>query len=254
MLEIVQIPVWDDNYIYLVHEPNSKKTAVVDPAEAKPVLEEAKKRGWQITHILNTHHHFDHVGGNEDIQKATGAIVVGAANDTRRIPGISVTLSDGDEFEFGQSKAKIFETPGHTTGHIAYWFEDSQALFCGDTLFALGCGRLFEGSPEQMWESLSKLRNLPAETNVYCAHEYTSANADFAITIEPQNDDLKKRVEKIKQMRDLDMPTVPSKLKEEVKTNPFLRADDVNIAAFLKLDGEDAATVFAEIRRRKDNF
>ncbi|MTI09469.1 hydroxyacylglutathione hydrolase [Curvivirga aplysinae] len=254
MLEIVQIPVWDDNYIYLVHEPNSKKTAVVDPAEAKPVLDEANKRGWQITHILNTHHHFDHVGGNEDIQKATGAIVAGAANDTRRIPGISITLADGDEFEFGQSKAKIFDTPGHTKGHIAYWFEDSQALFCGDTLFALGCGRLFEGSPEQMWDSLLKLRNLPTDTNVYCAHEYTSANADFAITIEPKNEDLKKRVEKIKQMRDLDMPTVPSKLKEEVKTNPFLRADDADIAAFLKLDGEDPATVFAEIRRRKDKF
>lgn len=254
MLEIVQIPVWDDNYIYLAHDPETKQTAVVDPAEAQPVLEEAKRRGWEITHILNTHHHNDHVGGNEEIQKATGAIVVGAANDSRRIPGISVKVSDGDEFMLGASKAVIFETPGHTTGHIAFWFKDSQALFCGDTLFALGCGRLFEGSAEQMWASLSKIKTLPKETYVYCAHEYTAANADFAITIEPKNKDLQKRVEKIRQMRDLNMPTVPSILGDELATNPFLRADVTNVASYLKLDGEEAATVFAEIRLRKDNF
>ncbi len=254
MLETVQIPVLDDNYIYLVHDTDTQATAVVDPAVAAPVLEEAEKRGWEITHIFNTHHHHDHVGGNEEIQKATGAIIVGAACDMKRIPGIQDKVSEGDIYNFGAIPVRVFEVPGHTSGHIAFWFETGNALFCGDALFALGCGRLFEGSAKEMWESLSKFKDLPDEAQVYCAHEYTLSNANFAITIDPNNLKLQKRVKEIKEMREKGIPTVPSSLGTERETNPFLRADNDEIAANLNMRGEDNPTVFAEIRLRKDNF
>lgn len=254
MLEIVQIPVLTDNYIYLVHDPDSGLTAVVDPAEAKPPLGEAERRGWKITHILNTHHHGDHVGGNLEIKERTGCTIVGPRADRARIPGIDIEVGDGDSFTFGTSTAEIFDVPGHTRGHIAYWFSRDNALFCGDTLFALGCGRMFEGTAEQMWTSLSRLRALPDDTRVFCAHEYTQANARFAVSVDPANADLKARAAKIDDLRAQGIPTVPSGLGEEKRTNPFLRADDPAMAKAVGLVGADPVAVFAEIRHRKDVF
>lgn len=254
MLDIRQIPVLSDNYVYLVHEPETSVTAVVDPAVTEPILREADRLGWTITHILNTHHHNDHTGGNLVIQKETGCQIVGPRADRNRIPGIQIEVGDGDDVSFGNVFAKVFDVPGHTRGHIAYWFEADEALFCGDTLFALGCGRLFEGTPAQMWSSLGKLRALPDSTRVYCAHEYTKANAEFALSVDGDHVPLKERAKQIDALRNEDKPTVPSSLGVEKLTNPFLRADDPALAAALNMTGSDPVSVFAEIRSRKDNF
>lgn len=254
MLEIEQIAVLSDNYIYLVREPETNSVAVVDPAEAAPVLSRAEDLGWKITHILNTHHHGDHVGGNKEIKAATGCTIVGPRADAARIPGIDVQVGDGDTYQLGAATADVFDVPGHTRGHIAYWFEGADALFCGDTLFALGCGRLFEGTPQQMWVSLAKLKALPGSARVYCAHEYTQANAKFAITVDPENVRLAKRKQEIDEMRARGERTVPSLLSEEKETNPFLRADEPGVAAAVGMSGGDPVKVFAEVRSRKDNF
>lgn len=240
MLDIVQIPVLNDNYIYLAHEPESGATAVVDPAVAPPVLAALEARGWQLTHILNTHHHMDHVGGNLALKEAAGCVIVGPRADAGRIPGIDIEVGDGDVFKLGAAAARVFDVPGHTRGHIAYWFQDAGALFCGDTLFAMGCGRLFEGTPGQMYASLAKLAALPDDTRVYCAHEYTLANGRFALTVEPGNPALQARMAAVEALRAQGEPTVPSRLAEEKATNPFLRAANV----------ED----FAARRAAKDRF
>ncbi|MEP4192594.1 MAG: hydroxyacylglutathione hydrolase, partial [Sneathiella sp.] len=227
---------------------------IIDPAEAEPVQNKLTELGWTLTHIVNTHHHWDHTGANLELKEKTGCLVVGSKSDASRIPGIDLELSDGDIFEFGTQKAKVFEVSGHTVGHIAYWFEHSDALFCGDTLFALGCGRLFEGSPAQMWDSLKKLLVLPDDTKVYCAHEYTEANAHFAITVDPKNAALMKRFDKILALRAKNIPTVPSTIGDEKATNPFLRPDSPTIREELGMVGSDDVSVFAEIRHRKDTF
>ena len=254
MLDIRQIPVLSDNYVYLIREPVGGAVAVVDPAVPEPVLEEADRLGWTITHILNTHHHGDHVGGNRKIKAATGCTIVGPRADAARIPGIDVEVGDGERYAFGNEEAQVFDVPGHTRGHIAFWFAASEALFCGDTLFALGCGRMFEGTPQQFWASLSKLRALPDATRVYCAHEYTQANARFALSVDGGNADLVARADRVDAARARHEPTVPSLLGEEKATNPFLRADDAAFAARLGLAGGDPVDVFAEVRARKDNF
>lgn len=254
MLEVLQIPVLSDNYIYLAHCPDTGKTAVIDPAVVQPVLDAAEKKGWEITHILNTHHHDDHTGGNLDIQIATGCTIVGAANDAARIPGIQVKLAAGDTFKLGNSTADILEVPGHTSGHIAYSFKQDDVLFCGDALFALGCGRVFEGTMLQMWTSLKSMRDLPDSMKIYCAHEYTQSNARFAETIEPGNAELMDRIAEIDELRARGIPTVPSTIKLEKETNPFLRADNDSLATYLGLDPHDALSVFTEVRHRKDNF
>ncbi len=253
-LDIVQIPVLNDNFIYLLHEADSGETAAVDPALDEPVLQALEERGWGLTHILITHHHGDHTGGNEALKRATGCTIVGAGNDAGRIPGIDVRVRDGDSVRVGDRSARVFEVPGHTSGHVAYWFERDRALFSGDTLFSLGCGRLFEGSAEDMWRSLGKLRDLPDDTRVYCAHEYTDANADFALSIEPGNEDLIRRAEQVTRLRERGEATVPSSLAEEKRANPFLRADNEALQAAAGLAGLDAVSAFAEIRRRKDSF
>lgn len=253
-LDIHQIPVLSDNYVYLARCRASGMTAVVDPAVAQPVLAEAERLGWTITHILNTHHHGDHVGGNREIMAKTGCTVVGPRADRDRIPGISVEVDEGDVYRLGECEAKVFFVPGHTRGHIAYWFEESNALFCGDTLFALGCGRLFEGTPEQMWRSLEKLRALPPQTRVFCAHEYTQANARFALSVDGGNGALRERAEEIDAARAAGRPTVPSTLGLEQATNPFLRADDPALAQAVGLAGRAPVEVFAEVRHRKDVF
>ena len=253
-LDIVRIPVLNDNYVWLMREPQSGAVAVVDPAVAAPVLAEAEKRRWKITHILNTHHHGDHVGGNREIKEATGCTIVGARRDRARIPGIDVEVDDGDRYRFGEAEAEVFFVPGHTSGHIAFAFRDQKALFCGDTLFALGCGRMFEGTPQQMWNSLARLRALPDDMRVYCAHEYTQSNARFAVTLETGNAQLLERARAIDAARGRGEPTVPSLLGEEKATNPFLRADVPAVQAAVGLAGKDPAAVFAEVRHRKDVF
>jgi len=254
VLDIRQIPVLSDNYVYLVRETASGATAVVDPAVAKPVLAEAERLGWKITHILNTHHHGDHVGGNREIQAATGCEIVGPRADRDRIPGIGTEVGDGDIYMFGEASATVYDIPGHTRGHIAFWFADDDALFCGDTIFALGCGRVFEGTHPQMWASLLKLRNLPDSARVFCAHEYTQANAKFALSVEGGNAALVSRSKQIDAARACGEPTVPSLLGEEKLTNPFLRADAPELAASLGMTGADPERVFSEVRTRKDNF
>ena len=253
-LEIHQIPVLDDNYVYLAHEPQTGATAVVDPAVVDPVLAAADEKGWAITHIINTHHHGDHTGGNLEIKAKTGCTIVGSKTDRDRIPGIDIELVDGGEFMLGEAQARVFDVSGHTEGHIAYWFAESDALFCGDTMFAMGCGRLLEGRPDQMWVSLSKLMALPDSAKIYCAHEYTQANGRFALSVEPQNNDLVARMAAVDAARAEGRPTVPSTLAEERATNPFLRPDSADLQATIGLVGKDKVAVFGETRRLKDNF
>ena len=255
MLVVEQLRVLSDNFIHLVHDPASGATAAVDPAVAEPVLVALEAKGWRLSHILNTHHHGDHTGGNLELQRATGCQVVGARRDAARIPGIGVEIGEGDSFLLGTAPAVVFETPGHTLGHIAFWFPDSDALFCGDTLFSLGCGRLFEGSAEQMWASLSKLRGLPPETKIYCAHEYTMANGRFARLVERDNPALLARLDEAARQIGAGRATVPSTLAGECAANPFLRADIPAVARAVGLaPGGDPAQVLGELRRRKDVF
>ncbi len=253
-LDVRQIPVLNDNYVYLARDQASGACAAVDPAVAGPVLSALDVLGWRLSHILNTHHHHDHVGGNLELKRATGCTVVGNAADAARIPGIDVRLNDGDTFALGESTAEVIAVSGHTIGHIAYWFAADDVLFCGDTLFALGCGRLFEGTPSQMWRSLSALRALPDETKVYCAHEYTEANARFALSVDPANRRLVERAQAVKALRQTGTPTVPSTIEDERATNPFLRADAPELARAVGLTDADPTTVFAAIRKRKDQF
>ena len=253
-LEIIPVPALADNYVYLLREPESGLVAAVDPSEARPVLKTLDARGWRLTHILNTHHHWDHTGGNLELKEKTGAAVVGPKADEARIPGIDVALREGEPFEFGAERAQIFDIPGHTRGHIAFYFPASKALFCGDTLFSLGCGRLFEGTPEQMWHSLSKLKRLPPDTRVYCGHEYTANNARFALTLEPHNPALNARAAEVHVLRGEGRPTVPALLESEIAANPFLRADAPELRRALHMETADPVEVFAEVRRRKDAF
>lgn len=253
-LEIQQIPVLRDNYVYLVRDPGTGACAAVDPSVAEPVLAALDRLGWRLTHILNTHHHHDHVGGNLEIKRATGCTIVGNGNDAERIPGIDIAVQDGDVFRLGDHEAVVIDVSGHTIGHIAYWFGASKVLFCGDTLFSLGCGRLFEGTPAQMWSSLTKLRALPDDTRVYCGHEYTNSNAAFALAVDPGNGALQDRADEVAALRAEGRPTVPSMMGVERRANPFLRADDPAFREAAGLAGLDAVAAFAAIRRRKDTF
>jgi hydroxyacylglutathione hydrolase len=255
VLEIRQLPVLNDNYVYLAHCSDTGKCAVIDPAVSASVIAALDDRGWRADMILNTHHHPDHVGGNEEIKaEYDGCLVYGSVYDQSRIPGLDVALNGGDTVKIGDCEGVVIDVPGHTKGHVAYYFAESKALFCGDTLFALGCGRLFEGTPQQMWESLKKLRDLPDDTRVYCAHEYTNANADFALHLDPKNMMLQRRADDIQALRENGKPTVPSLLGDEKKTNPFLRCDDPAFLKSVGLTGLGAISAFAEVRARKDRF
>jgi len=254
MLTIIQVPVLTDNYIYLIHDPVSGDTAVVDPALAQPVLDVLDKKGWWLTYILNTHHHWDHVGGNLELKQKTGCKIIAAQSDRDRIPGIDIGVSEGDVISLGRHSASVISTPGHTTGHIVYHFAEDGALFCGDTLFVMGCGRLFEGTPEQMWNSLQKLKDLTPSTRIYCTHEYTQANGRFALSVEPDNSQLQQKMLEVQQLRAENKPTVPSTIEEERATNPFFRADSISIQKTLGLEYQSPVRVFTELRKRKDSF
>ncbi|TDQ83400.1 hydroxyacylglutathione hydrolase [Dongia mobilis] len=253
-LDIVVFPMLSDNYGFLLHDAASGETAVVDPAEAEPTLSACAQRGWRLSHILNTHHHGDHVGGNLALKAATGCKVVGPAYDRDRIPGIDIAVDEASGADFGGRHARVFFVPGHTRGHIAYWFAEDKALFCGDTLFALGCGRLFEGTPQQMWSSLIKLRALPDDTRVYCAHEYTQSNARFALTAEPDNAALQAEAARVAQLRAVGSFTIPSQLGVEKACNPFLRADQPALRRRFGSAGCSDAEVLGAIRAAKDRF
>jgi len=249
--ELELVPVLADNYVYLVREPESGAVAVVDPSVADPVIEALEHRGWSPEVILNTHHHPDHVGGNSGIKARYNCPIVAPAADRHRISGVD---EEGDTVILGAGEGRVLEVPGHTSGHIAYHFPEQKALFCGDTLFSLGCGRLFEGTPEQMWESLSKLKALPEDTLACCAHEYTRANGRFALTVDPENKALQTRMKEVEALRREGQPTVPSSLGVEKEANPFLRPDSPTIRATLEMPDADDVAVFAEVRRRKDRF
>lgn len=254
MLEVYQFPCLSDNYGYLIHDTVNNLTATIDTPEIGPINKALADKGWKLTHILNTHHHFDHAGGNLELKSQWNCTIVGAKSDAKRIPGIDIEMTDGEIYHFGDHQAMVFDVSGHTIGHIAFYFADDHMLFSGDALFALGCGRLFEGTPEQMWTSLSKLKALPDATTVYCAHEYTAANAAFALSVEPDNQALQSRAAEIKSLRAANKPTVPSNLGVEKATNPFLRPDSEALQKMLDMTGAPTVEVFAETRRRKDSF
>ncbi len=237
-MEIVAVPAFADNYIWLVHDEPSGETAVVDPGDAAPAVAEAKRRGWTITQVWNTHHHWDHSGGNLAMKEATGCTVSGPAAET--IPGRDIALSEGSELRIGDHVGGVMEIPGHTLGHVALVFEDDRMAFVGDTLFAMGCGRLFEGTAQQMYSSLRRIADLPADTALYCGHEYTLANARFALHAEPENEAIAARLDEVKALRDSGRITLPTSVAQERETNPFVRATDVD--------------TFARLRAEKDSF
>lgn len=253
-IEVHQFPCLSDNYGFLVHDVETGATATIDTPEADAINAALADKGWTLTHIFNTHHHFDHAGGNEALKAEWNCTVVGCGADAERLPGIDVHVAEGDRVELGASSARVIETSGHTLGHIAYYFDQDAAAFVGDTLFALGCGRLFEGSPAQMWDSLSKLMALPDDTLVYCAHEYTQANAAFALSVDAGNEALVARAHEIDRLRAEGRYTVPTTIGLERATNPFVRASDPGLRASLALAQASDVDVFAETRRRKDNF
>jgi hydroxyacylglutathione hydrolase len=238
MLDILRIPVLSDNYVWLVHEPESGETAVVDPAVAEPVLAAAAERGWRISQIWNTHWHGDHIGGNAAIKAATGCRVTGPAAEAAKIPTLDRAVREGDRVTIGAVEARVLEVPAHTAGHIAYHLPAEDVVFVGDTLFAMGCGRLFEGSAEQMHANLQRLAALPPETRVYCAHEYTLSNARFAITVEPDNAELAARLASVEAARQAGEATVPTTIGLERATNVFIRAASVDAFAERRL-GKD---------------
>ena len=252
MLDIIQIPVLTDNYIYLLHDSDSGETAVVDPAVAEPVLAVLKQKGWQLTYILNTHHHSDHVGGNVELKRQTGCQIIASEFDKHRIPSVDRGIKEHDVINLGTHSAQVIATAGHTSGHIVYYFAEDNALFCGDTLFVMGCGRLFEGSAAELWQSLQKLKALPPKTRVYCAHEYTQANGRFALTVEPDNIALQEKMTQVNELRANGLPTVPSTIGEELATNPFLR--DLSSTLQAKFKGIAPVELFAKLRRLKDSF
>jgi len=252
--ELVTIPCLSDNYAYLIHDAGTGETAVIDVPEAGAILTALDKTGWRLSHILLTHHHHDHVGGVAELRAATGAQVIGAAADAHRLPPLDLAVSEGDTILIGGEAGHVMDVSGHTLGHIAFHFPQSALAFTADSLMALGCGRLFEGSAAQMWESLSKLMALPDDTLICSGHEYTAANAKFALTIDPDNPALISRLSEIEAARAEGRPTVPSLLSEELATNPFLRAADPRIRTRLDMQDATPAEVFAEIRARKDRF
>jgi len=253
-MKVTIIPILSDNYSYLIIDKDNKYCSAVDPASPEEIIPFLEREKLDLKNILNTHYHSDHTAGNLELKEKYKCKICGPDKEKDQIPGIDITLKENDTLKINDYSAKIFETPGHTSGHIIYWFEKEKVVFTGDTLFVLGCGRLFEGTPEIMWNSLLKIRNLPKETKIYCGHEYTRSNADFALTIEKNNNKLIKRSDEINKLLNENCFTVPTTVKKETETNPFLRADNHNIKKDLEMDSASTEEIFGEIRKRKDNF
>lgn len=239
-LEVARVPVLSDNYVWLVHDPASGATLVIDPGEAEPVLAAAQERGWTISEIWNTHWHPDHTAGNAAVREATGARLTGPAKEVDKIAGLDATVDEGDTLEFAGHTAGVLHMPGHTQGHVVYHFADDGLLFCGDNLFAMGCGRLFEGIPAEMYANMRRFEAMPDDTIAYGAHEYTLGNGRYALVAEPDNQAIKNRMVEVERLRAAGEPTMPTTIGQEKATNPFLRAKSVE--------------EFAERRAAKDSF
>ena len=251
---ITPIPCLTDNYAYIIFDNNSKTTGVVDPSESEPIISFLKKKKLRLNYILNTHHHFDHIGGNIELKKKYNAKVVGFEGDKNRIPGIDILVKDKEMWNFGNATVKTFHIPGHTLGHICFFFEKEKIAFTGDALFSLGCGRIFEGDHKQMHASLNKIKKLPKDTKIYCGHEYTYKNAEFCMKYDSNNNDLKKKFEKIKKLRSQNLPTIPSSLGDELKSNIFLRCDQKDLKIKLNMKNQENFKVFKKVRDLKDSF
>lgn len=252
--DLITIPCLSDNYAYLLRDHDSGEVAVIDVPEAGPILKELEGRGWSATQVWLTHHHWDHIDGLPDLLAVHPAKVVGAKADTHRLPKLDLAVSEGDTVSLGALQAEVLDVSGHTIGHIALYVPKAGVAFTADSLMALGCGRLFEGTPDQMWASMQKLMALPADTVICSGHEYTASNAKFALTVDPDNAALISRSNDIQAAREKGLPTVPSKLSTELETNPFLRPADPGIRATLGMQDATDAAVFTEIRKRKDSF
>jgi hydroxyacylglutathione hydrolase len=259
-VDVVPIPQLQDNYAYLIVDRASGEAAIVDCAEAAPVLDEVRKQGVRLTSVLATHHHYDHVGGNDDLlRQVTTLRVYGSSDDAPRIPGITDRVRDGDQLNVGGLGARVIFIPAHTSGHVAYHFPAERAVFTGDTLFAAGCGRLFEGDAAQMMASLGRLAALPDDTRVYCGHEYTQKNLEFAVSLEPGNQAATKKLSDVRALRKAGKPTIPSTIAEEKATNPFLRTGSAELAATVRsrvpgIPANDPVALFAAVRALKDRF
>jgi hydroxyacylglutathione hydrolase len=253
-LIIEQFTCRSDNFGVLVHDPASGLTAAIDAPEEAPIRAALADKGWRLDAIFTTHHHGDHVEGNLGLKGDFGCTITGPAAEADRIPGIDTQVKDGDSFLFGKTEVRVIATPGHTLGHVCYWLPAENVAFTADTLFAMGCGRVFEGTPEMMHASLEKLRALPDETVVYCGHEYTETNARFALTVDPGNPDLAARHDAVRRLRAAGKATLPTTIAIEKKTNPYFRLGDPAIRRLLAMEDAPPAAVFAEIRKRKDNF
>ncbi|HWM30402.1 MAG TPA: hydroxyacylglutathione hydrolase [Methyloceanibacter sp.] len=253
-LEVHQFPSRSDNYGVLVHDKATGATAAIDAPDAEELLAALHEKGWKLTHILTTHHHSDHTAGNAAVKRATGCTIVGPAKEAESIPGIDVTVREGERVEIGAATARVIETPGHTRGHVSYHFPDDELVFVGDTLFSVGCGRLLEGDAKTMWSSLEKLAKLPPETTLYCGHEYTDANCRFALTVEPENNALQARAKEVAKLAERGAPALPTTIKQELDSNPFLRPSSPAIQKRLGMEGRPLNEIFGEIRRRKDQF
>ena len=253
-MQVTPLLCLKDNYAYIINDENSKIVGVVDPSEASPIVSFLEKKKLKLNYILNTHHHHDHIGGNIELKKKYNAKVIGFDFDKHRIPGIDINLKDNDKWKFGNSSIKIIHIPGHTLGHICFFFENEKIAFTGDTLFSLGCGRIFEGDNKQMLNSLNKLKKLPKETKIYCGHEYTYKNAEFCIKYDSDNINLKKKFEEVKKLISKNKPTVPSNLDDELKSNIFLRCNKNDLKIKLNMENQEDFKVFRKVRDLKDSF
>lgn len=251
-LLVHQFPCRQDNYGVLVRDPTAGVTAAIDAPETEAVRQALSETGWPLTHIFVTHHHGDHTAGIADLKRETGATVIGPRAEAHKIEGLDVTVGEPETFRFGEVDVSVLDTPGHTAGHVSYWIPSSRLAFVGDTLFAMGCGRVFEGTHEMMWQSLSKIASLPPDTVVYCGHEYTLANAEFCLGIEPGNSALQARLDEVRSLRGNGNPTLPTTIAVELQTNAFLRVRETAIREHLGLQNAEDWQVFAEIRERKN--
>ena len=253
-MKIEIIPCLQDNYSYLIIDENNKNACVIDPSEAKPIIDYLNKHHIQLNYILNTHHHYDHVGGNKELKNKYNAKIIGYVGDTKRIPFIDIALEDQSIWIENDFEARVIHVPGHTLGHICFYFYKHENLFTGDTLFSLGCGKIFEGTYEQMFSSINKIKKLPPNTKIYCGHEYTKKNSDFCISLDSKNNKLISKIKEINSKISNKLPTIPSTLKDETECNIFLRCEDISIKSSLNMNNSEPREIFAKLRDLKDNF